>query len=153
MYFIDIFTANFYKNQIFYIFSYKKVPFSDVPIFFIRELCLLSRKNNSQKSCCFSELSYEELENYFNNHFYKDIYEPEINKYWICENEIEICNDMLYGALQKLQERKRNIILMYYCLGMKDREVSEILRMKRRNVCKLRQQTLKLLKKQLQEDE
>lgn len=66
--------------------------------------------------------------------------------------EVRVSDDELCEALQKLPEKKRNILLMFYFLEMSDTEISELLQIDRSTSYRNRTASLKEMKKYLQED-
>ena len=58
---------------------------------------------------------------------------------------IVVTGDLLAEAIGKLSERKRNIILLSYFLGLTDREISEHYHVARQSVSSQRARTLKEL--------
>ena len=67
-------------------------------------------------------------------------------------NPVIVNGDLLAGAIAKLPEDKRDIILLSYFLGMTDREISEQLKVVRQTISKRRAKTLKELRDYLEKE-
>lgn len=63
-----------------------------------------------------------------------DSYPSECAAYAVGDEEILIQSDRLADALNALSKECREIILMYFCLEMPDREIAEHLDISRRTV-------------------
>ncbi|WP_160562383.1 sigma factor-like helix-turn-helix DNA-binding protein [Parablautia muri] len=59
--------------------------------------------------------------------------------------EIGIANGDLAQALREMPDRQMQIVLMYYLIGLKDREIGEIFGLAKSSVCKLRHDAIKTL--------
>ncbi|MDO0415584.1 sigma-70 family RNA polymerase sigma factor [Clostridioides difficile] len=81
-----------------------------------------------------------------------DEYELGVISFDVYGMEVRVSDDELCEALQKLPERKRNILLMFYFLEMSDTEISELLQIDRSTSYRNRTASLKEMKKFLQED-
>lgn len=65
--------------------------------------------------------------------------------------DVSVTNLFLGAALEKLEEDRRDIVLLSYFLGFTDQEIAEYLSLIRRTVSYRRGTTLKQLKKILEE--
>lgn len=81
-----------------------------------------------------------------------DEYELGVISFDVYGMEVRVSDDELCEALQKLPEKKRNILLMFYFLEMSDTEISELLQIDRSTSYRNRTASLKEMKKFLQED-
>ena len=107
------------------------------------------KKHNSFLLCnekMFSELSQEE---------YNEL--CSVDKYHILTDVIsaagfllEIDNELLFEAINRLSEQKQKIIMLKYWLGMNDKEISNELKIMRRTVCYMRKNSLKQLREYLE---
>jgi RNA polymerase sigma factor (sigma-70 family) len=66
---------------------------------------------------------------------------------------IHIHNEQLYGAFLALPERKRNIIVLYFWLGMTDQEIATELHLPRSTINSIRLNTIRKLKKLMEAKE
>lgn len=90
------------------------------------------------KSRLQNEVSFSE----FDEHVIEElcVYELDDEPDFMCkqlkvlEFNVHISNGLLFQALNTLSEVKRNIILMYFWLDMKDAEIADKLGIKRRSV-------------------
>lgn len=73
-----------------------------------------------------------------------DVYEVKVLGYLL-----KIRGSEIFTALHTLEENKRTIILLYYYLGMNDNEIALRLHLERRNVTRIRNQSLATLRKLL----
>lgn len=69
----------------------------------------------------------------------------------ILDGKVSVKDERLAKALQSLSDRKRDIVLLSYFLDMTDREIAEKMKMVRRTVQYHRKNSLKELKKRLEE--
>jgi DNA-directed RNA polymerase specialized sigma subunit, sigma24 homolog len=65
---------------------------------------------------------------------------------------VVVTGDLLAEAIASLPENKRDVILLFYFLGMNDREISEKLNVVRQAIAKRRVKTLKELYKYLEKE-
>jgi RNA polymerase sigma factor (sigma-70 family) len=65
---------------------------------------------------------------------------------------VVVTGDLLAEAIAHLPERKREVILLAYFLGMNDREISEHLHVVRQTISKRRLVSLKELRKYLEQE-
>jgi RNA polymerase sigma factor (sigma-70 family) len=65
---------------------------------------------------------------------------------------VVVTGDLLAEAIAHLPERKREVILLAYFLGMNDREISEHLHIVRQTISKRRLVSLKELRKYLEQE-
>lgn len=75
-----------------------------------------------------------------------EVYEMKVLGHWV-----EIHGSEIFSALHTLAEDKRTVILLYYYLGMNDSEIAKRLDLGRRNVTKIRNRTLNLLRRIMEE--
>ena len=105
-------------------------------------------KRRGEHETVFSDLSERELadlavtDNYFADEYAFDVPGEQIS---VTDNE-------LAEALNQLPADRREIILLAFFLGMKDREIAERMDKKRRTVAYQRTSSLKKLKKLMEED-
>lgn len=65
--------------------------------------------------------------------------------------EIGIVDGDLAQALREMPDRQMQIVLMYYLVGLKDREIGEIFGLAKSSVCKLRHDAIKMLRRLMEE--
>lgn len=98
------------------------------------------------------EISLSELpENGANLFSFVDDFITDAQNFSVLGYDIAIKSELLSEAVRLLPEARRNIILLYYFLGMNDREIGEALGLIRSNVQYHRTSALKLLQIILEE--
>ena len=65
--------------------------------------------------------------------------------------EIGIVDGDLAQALREMPDRQMQIVLMYYLVGLKDREIGEMFGLAKSSVCKLRHDAIKMLRRLMEE--
>lgn len=80
-----------------------------------------------------------------------DEYDTENCWFQVLEYDIEVKDRLLAEALQKLSEKKRNIILLSYYVGMSDIEIGNKMNLDDSTICRYRKKLLKLLKVTMEE--
>lgn len=81
-----------------------------------------------------------------------DEYCMDKNIFHICDTEIRVLDEQLFSILEKLPEKKRDVILMFYFLGMSDTEIAKSLKMSRIASFKSRKQSLDTMRGFLKEN-
>ena len=81
-----------------------------------------------------------------------DTYELDCTTFNVHGIEVRVSETTLCNALQKLTERNRNNVLMYYFLDMSDTEIAAIQGISRAGVYKNRMRALTLMKNLIKED-
>ena len=76
-----------------------------------------------------------------------DEYPWEYTSFQIGNETVLVKDDRLAEALSAIPEKERNIILMYWCLDMADRDIADHMGIARRTVNTHRQRAYRLLKK------
>lgn len=119
---------------------------------------------------CHIALKYEKL-NYYNERKYRAKRESHIDMltakqlgmagrifdtyhddyFQVMEHEIGIVDGDLAQALRELSDVHRQIVLMYYIVGLNDREIGKILGMVRTTVCARRNSTIRKLRRTMTE--
>ena len=78
-------------------------------------------------------------------------YEGNTEKLWesniFGKSVFELVNEGLSSKLKRMPEDARNIVLMYWLLGMSDREIGAYLNVPRRSANQSRQASYRMLKK------
>ena len=87
---------------------------------------------------------YEDGANLFS---FEDEYDLGNQQFSVLGFDIAIKNDLLAEALRLLPEQRRDIILLYYFLGLNDREIAELLNVLYRTISYQRTSSLKKLRK------
>lgn len=106
------------------------------------------RRRQEKREVLFSELP----EMFVDSIGIYDEYELDFTAFCVYGYEIRVSNESLSKALQKLPERKRNNVLMYYFLGMSDTQIAEIMQISRAGVYKNRMSALTQLKEMIKEE-
>ena len=104
-------------------------------------------KRRNEKEIMFSELSVQEMEQFF----VIDQYPDEENIFTISGCDIVIENESLAEALTALPEKKRDIILLYHFLGLTDKEIGKLMYIPLKTVHYHRTGTIHLLRKIMEE--
>lgn len=81
-----------------------------------------------------------------------DEYSSDYSNFKVLEYDIAVKNELLAEALQKLPERKRDIVLLSYFLDYSDVEIAELLHLLQRTVGYHRTTALERMKKRLEEN-
>ena len=76
-----------------------------------------------------------------------DCYPWEHTSFAVGNDTVVIKDDRLAEALERMPEDARNIVLMYWLLGMSDREIGAYLNVPRRSAKRYRQASYRMLKK------
>ncbi len=98
---------------------------------------------SSDKELNFSDLSGAEMNSLYTiDEFYSDYQHYDVYGY-----DIGVKNDMLIEALDRLPQKKRDIILLSYFLDMSDMEIGKLLDIVRTTVFRNRKDALKEMKK------
>jgi RNA polymerase sigma factor (sigma-70 family) len=84
-------------------------------------------------------------------HSTNDEYFSDSESFQVLNFTIHVSNEELGIALQKLTEKQRNTILLYFFQGMNDREIAELYHVSRSAINSRRDRGLKKLQKLLNE--
>lgn len=90
-----------------------------------------------------SELSQDE----WNQLATYDVYNIENYRFQVLNYDIEIQNSLIAEALENLTKRKREVILLFYFMGMSDAEIAKEMNLVRSTVYEHRKRSLEILKK------
>lgn len=97
---------------------------------------------------CLSELSEKELSRLF----IMDEYETENYQFRVLDYDIEVKDSLIAEALQILTEKKRNVILLSYFMGMSDAEIAREMSLVRSTIHEHRKRSLEMLKNIIEEN-
>jgi len=89
-------------------------------------------------------------ESQFNGLFHEDEYFTTAHRFKVLDFDIAVQDELMAEALAALPEDRRRIVLLYYFLGMNDREIGELLNLIRETVQYRRTSSLKQLKQFLE---
>ena len=81
-----------------------------------------------------------------------DEYESDYTAFDVCGIEIRVLDDELADALKALSEKDRNIVLMYFFLGMSDTEIGDKMKIDRTTSFRIRKSSLDKIEKKLKEN-
>jgi RNA polymerase sigma factor (sigma-70 family) len=114
------------------------------------ELRNIHRYNNYllENEKAFSELTNKEL----NQLYTIDIYDVIDTKLFIEGEYIEISNELLFKAINKLPKLLQNILMLSYWFDMDDKDIANSLNLVRRTVNYMRLSSLKKLKKIIEDN-
>ncbi|HBG7625717.1 RNA polymerase subunit sigma-70 [Clostridioides difficile] len=106
----------------------------------------LRRRRNKEISFCeLPEIVVEKLAVW-------DEYESDYTAFNVCGIEIRVLDDELADALKALSEKDRNIVLMYFFLGMSDTEIGDKMKIDRTTSFRIRKSSLDKIGKKLKEN-
>lgn len=105
--------------------------------------------NRGKREISFFELSEAQLGKLYT----VDEYSVENFFFQVLEYDIEVKDPKIAMALEKLTERKRNVILLYFFMDMNDVEIAKSMNLVRSTVCEHRKRSLEILKEILKEAE
>ena len=106
----------------------------------------LRRRRNKEISFCeLPEIVVEKLAVW-------DEYESDYTAFDVCGIEIRVLDDELADALKALSEKDRNIVLMYFFLGMSDAEIGDKMKIDRSTSFRIRKSSLDKIGKKLKEN-
>lgn len=106
---------------------------------------LKKRSKREIPFCELPDIAIEQLSAY-------DSLYADINSFDVCDFEIRVLDAQLFNALKKLPVKKRNILLMFYFLGMSDKEIADCLSIDRATSYRNRIGSLEKMKKILEEN-
>ena len=99
----------------------------------------------------FNELDDGQMESFMDPHAQK-AFDDMGTEFKFMQYTVEVCDEQLYDALSRLDERSRTVILMRHWLEMSDQEISDETGIKRRTVNDIRASATKDLKEILGRD-
>ena len=99
-------------------------------------------ERRSKKEVVFADLSEQEV----NSFSVVDEYDMGSYRYKVLDYEIEIKDDLIAEALQSLSEKRRDVILLSYFLGMSDADIARKLNLVRSTIHEHRTRSLQQLK-------
>ena len=106
----------------------------------------LKRPRNKEISYCeLPEIVVEKLAVW-------DEYESDYTAFDVCGIEVRVLDDDLAEAIKYLSEKDREILLMYFFLGMSDTEIGDRLKINRSTSFRSRKNSLEEIKKKLKEN-
>lgn len=108
-------------------------------ISYYRELA--RRSKHKSPFCDLSDISYENGIN--------DLYPSEYITFYVCDFVVQISNEKLGKALEKISNRQINVILLFYFLGFSDIEIAKLHQCSRSSVYRNRKKALNILKIQM----
>lgn len=81
-----------------------------------------------------------------------DIYHVFLNELTVLDFIVYIDDELLFHALKSLRNKDCDVIVLAYLLGMNDYEISDKLQIQRRTVTAIRNNSLKKLRKYMEEN-
>ena len=106
---------------------------------------LKGRRNKEISYCEVPEIVVEKLAVW-------DEYESDYTAFDVCGIEVRVLDDDLAEAIKYLSEKDREILLMYFFLGMSDTEIGDRLKINRSTSFRSRKNSLEEIKKKLKEN-
>lgn len=99
------------------------------------------------------EVSFSTLEPHLiENISTTDTYPSDFHSFNLNGYLIQVENDLLSEALESLPLKKRNILLMFYFMGMSDAELESLLHLHRNTVYRHRKKALEMIKKFMEDE-
>lgn len=99
------------------------------------------------------EMTFSDIGEYMMGQFASvDRYPSDFSYFELNGSEIAVEHTQLGEALEKLPEKKRNILLFYYFLEMNDSEIADVMGLSRSTVNEHRHNALSLIRKFMKED-
>jgi len=92
-----------------------------------------------------SELSDQEMQELFT----MDEYSTDKYRFRVLGYDIEVRDDLIAEALQKLSEQKRNVILLSFFMDMSDAEIAREMKLVRSTIHEHRKRSLEILKRKM----
>ncbi len=80
-----------------------------------------------------------------------DEYTLDHKRFQVLEYDIDVKDALLAEAIQMLSDRKRDVVLLAYFMGMSDAEIARQLNLVRSTVGEHRKRALELMKKKMEE--
>lgn len=105
---------------------------------------LKRRRNRETPFCELPEIVVEKLSAW-------DEYETDHTVFNICGTDVRVLDDELAEALQKLSEKKRDTLLMYYFLELPEHKIADMQNITQSGVFRRRCQALDAMRKMLKE--
>ena len=95
--------------------------------------------NRRKHEITFSELSDDELRNFYENEHFT-----------VLGYDVEVKNELLAEALKDLTDRRRNVVLSSYFLDMSDADIAKQMHLVRSTVNEHKKKSIKILKKTME---
>ena len=108
--------------------------------------CYREIRKHIQREVFFSELSEKEWEQLY----MEDKYNLEAYNFRVREYDIEVKDVLLAEALKLLSDKKREVVLMAYFLGMSDTDIAKLMDLRQSTIHYHRTSSLKTLKEYLE---
>lgn len=110
--------------------------------------CYNERSRQREREISFSSLSREDEEKLYQINQYSDVrYHFTVGKF-----QVEVENELLATGIEQLSECDREIILLYYFLGFKNRDIAEFYNLTERTVARYKSRAIKQMRKAMQEE-
>lgn len=109
---------------------------------------LRKMKRQREKIVLFSEMSLSELCQLQ----YEDIYHIFCNELTVLNFVVYIEDELLFYALKSLRNKDCDVVVLAYLFSMNDYEISDMLQIQRRTVTAIRNNSLKKLRKYMEEN-
>ena len=102
------------------------------------------RKLSKDESCVI--VSSELVENELNRQGFMEDYITDVDVFHVLDMDIEVKDELLFQALERLSEHQRNIILLFYYRDMSDGEIANEMHKVRSTICYHRTSSLQKLR-------
>ena len=96
-------------------------------------------------------VSSELVENELDRQSFMEDYRTDVDVFHVLDMDIEIKNELLFQALERLSEQQRDVILLFYYMNMSDEEIAKQLHKVRSTICYHRNSSLQKLREIMEE--
>lgn len=107
------------------------------------------RKLSKDEPCVI--VSSELVENELNRQDFMEDYITDMDVFHVLDMDIEVKDELLFQALERLSEHQRNIILLFYYRDMSDGEIANEMHKVRSTICYHRNSSLQKLREIMEE--
>lgn len=107
------------------------------------------RKLSKDEPCVI--VSSELVENELNRQSFMDDYITDMDVFHVLDMDIEVKDELLFQALERLSEQQRNVILLFYYRNMSDQEIANEMHKVRSTICYHRNSSLQKLREIMEE--
>lgn len=107
------------------------------------------RKLSKDEPCVI--VSSELVENELNRQGFMEDYITDMDVFHVLDMDLEVKDELLFQALERLSEHQRNIILLFYYRDMSDGEIANEMNKVRSTICYHRNSSLQKLREIMEE--
>lgn len=97
-------------------------------------------------------VSSELVENELNRQSFMDNYITDMDVFHVLDMDIEVKDELLFQALERLSEQQRDVVLLFYYMNMlSDKEIAKKMHKVRSTICYHRNSSLQKLREIMEE--